>query len=290
MTAPHGLMFARIEVPDLDASIGWYTYHVGLTLERRGDSWAQMRADVTHHAIELVAAGERTESLTTSVCFDVREPGGLDALRKRVKDAGLGVDDLHERTAELATDGFAVRDPNGLIVELVTDFYEFADPPPVELRPVDLVHPFLSSDRYEATVSFYEDVLGFRPSDYVGDMTVFFRSGDRYHHSLAVRRDDSYYMAHLCFSMKSFDHMMRMRARALYKDVGIPADLVNHSASFSLAFYMLDEAHGPRIELCDGHRVLTPEQHEHTHVARRMPVDPRNIDVWRAAADDWGRL
>ena len=80
MTAPHGLMFARIEVPDLDASIGWYTYHVGLTLERRGDSWAQMRADVAHHAIELVAASERTESLTTSVCFDVREPGGLDVV------------------------------------------------------------------------------------------------------------------------------------------------------------------------------------------------------------------
>ena len=290
MTAPHGLMFARIEVPDLDQSIAWYSYHVGLTTERRGGDWAQMRADVAHHAIELVAAPDRAESLTTSVCFDVREPGGLDVLRKRVKDAGPAVDDLHERTAELATDGFAVRDPNGLIVELVTEFHEFADPPPVGLRPVDLVHPFLSSDRYEATVSFYVDVLGFRPSDYVGDMTTFLRSEDRYHHSLAVRRDDSYYMAHLCFAMKSFDHVMRMRARALYKGVPIPADLVNHSASFSLAFYMLDEAHGPRIELCDGHRVLTPEQHEHTHVSRRMPVDPRNIDIWRAAADDWGRL
>ncbi len=290
MTAPHGLMFARIEVPDLDASIAWYTYHVGLTPERRSDDWAQMRADVGHHAIELVSASERSHSLTTSVCFDVRSDGGLDVLRKRVKDAGLPVDDLHERTAGLVTDGFAVHDPNGLVIELVTEFQEFADPPPVELRPVDLVHPFLSSDRYEATVSFYVDVLGFRPSDYVGDMTVFLRSEDRYHHSLAVRRDDSYYMAHLCFAMKSFDHMMRLRARALYAGVPIPADLVNHSASFSLAFYMLDEAHGPRIELCDGHRVLTPEQHEHTHEPRRMPVDPRNIDVWRAAADDWGRL
>ena len=51
MTAPHGLMFARIEVPDLDESIAWYTYHVGLMPERRSDAWAQMRADVTHHAI-----------------------------------------------------------------------------------------------------------------------------------------------------------------------------------------------------------------------------------------------
>ena len=283
-------MFARIEVPDLDASIAWYGYHVGLTTERRGDDWAQLRADLTHHAIELVEAPQRTESLTVSVCFDVRSAGGLDALRRRVKDANLAVEDLYERTAELSADGFSVRDPNGLIVELVSDFFEFADPPPQELRPVDLVHPFLSTDHYEATVAFYENVLGFRPSDYIADMTVFLRSDDRYHHSLAVRRDDSYYMAHLCFAMKNFDHVMRMRARALYAGVPIPADLVNHSASHSLAYYMLDTAHGPRIELCDGHRVLTPEEHEHTHRPRRMTVDPRNIDVWRAASDDWGRL
>jgi hypothetical protein len=41
--------------------------------------------------------------------------------------------------------------------------------------------------------------------------------------------------------------------------------------------------------LCDGHRVFTPEEHE-THRARRMSVDPRDIEVWRAAADDWGRF
>ena len=290
MTAPYGLTFARIDVPDLEASIAWYEYHVGLTLECRGDDWAQMRADVAHHAIELVAAPDRTDNLTRSVCFDVRAPGGLDAIRDRLEAAGLQIDPIHERTAPYVTGGFAVSDPNGLVVELVTDYHEYAVPPPVELRPIDLVHPFLSTDRYEETVDFYVDLLGFRPSDYVGDMTAFLRSEDRYHHSLAIRRDTEYYVAHLCFAMKSFDHVMRMRARALYKDIPIPSDLVNHSASYSLAFYMLDDKHGPRIELCDGHRVLTMEEHEHTHVPRRMPVDPRNIDVWRAAADDWGRL
>lgn len=290
MTAPFGLQFARIEVPDLEASIEFYEYHVGLTVESRGEDWAQLRADVAHHAIELVSAPQRSESLTTTVCFDVREPGGLDVLRGRLESAGCPVDALHERTAELVTDGFATRDPNGLIIELVTDFEEFAVAPPVELRPVDLVHPFLSTDRYEETVHFYVEVLGFRPSDYVGDMTVFLRCEDRYHHSLAIRRDDSYYVAHLCFASRSFDHLMQMRARAIYKGVPIPSDLVNHSASHSIAFYMLVEQHGPRIELCDGHRVFSEDEHERTHRARRMPVDPRNIDVWRPAADDWGRL
>lgn len=290
MSGPYGMTFARVRVPDLDASIAWYEYQVGLTLERRGDDWAQLRADVAHHAIELVAAPERELSMTEAVCFDVETPEILAELRQRIESAGHLVVGLHERTKELSTEGFATVDPNGLTIELVTDFHEYAVAPPVELRPVDLIHPFISTDRYEESLRFYVDVLGFRPSDYVGDMTAFLRSEDRYHHSLAVRRDDSYYMAHLCFAMKSFDHVMQMRARAIYKGVPIASDLVNHSASHSIAFYMLDERHGPRIELCDRHRVLTAEEHEKTHVARHMPLDPRNIDVWRAAADDWGRF
>jgi hypothetical protein len=82
---------------------------------------------------------------------------------------------------------------------------------------------------------------------------------------------------------------MRMRARALYKGSPIASDLVNHSASTSIAFYLHDPKHGPRFELCDRHRVFTPEEHE-THRPRFMPADPRNIDVWRPAADDWGRF
>lgn len=290
MNGPHGLQFARIEVPDIEDSIAWYEYHVGLTLEARDADWAQLRADVPHHAIELVAAPDRDEQHTTSVCFDVTGPAVLEELQGRVEQAGLKVLDLHPRTAELCTGGFAVADPNGLVIELVSEFHEYAETPPVELRPLDLVHPFISTDRYEESLEFYCDVLGFRPSDYVGDMTAFLRSEDRYHHSYAIRRDDHFYVAHLCFAMKSFDHVMRMRARAIYKGVPIPSDLVNHSASHSIAFYMLSDRHGPRIELCDGHRVLTVDEHEHTHVPRRMPVDPRNIDVWRAAADDWGRF
>ncbi|HWG74351.1 MAG TPA: hypothetical protein VG184_09890, partial [Acidimicrobiales bacterium] len=72
-----------------------------------------------------------------------------------------------------------------------------------------------------------------------------------------------------------------------YKGIPVATGLVNHSASRSLAFYMDVPQFAPSVELCDGHLVLSPEEHE-MHVPRRMSVDPRNIDVWRAAADDWG--
>ncbi|MFY1682032.1 VOC family protein [Micromonospora sp. WMMD730] len=286
---PYGMEYARIEVPDLAASIEFLQYHVGLQLEQHDDEYAFLRADLEHHSIELVAAPQRSESWTTAVGFSVENDAVLDDLRERVTAAGHEVFELADRVKGLVQRGFAVRDPNGLIVELFTEFQEYAEPPLIELRPLDLVHPFLATDKYDETLAFYTKVLGFLESDHVGDVTVFLRSEDRYHHSLAIQRNNEFYVAHLCFMMKSFDHVMRGRARAQYKQVPIASDLVNHSASTSIAFYMHDTRHGPRYELCDRHRVFTPEEHE-THRARRMAVDPRNIDVWRPAADDWARF
>ncbi|MFE2043893.1 Dabb family protein [Streptomyces sp. NPDC059477] len=286
---PYGMEYARIEVPDMQATIDFLEYHVGLQLEQRTDDYAYLRADIEHHAIELINAPERTDGWTTAVGYSVGSPEVLEQLRKSVADAGLDILELQERQQALCDDGFAVKDPNGLIIELFTEFQEYAEPPHIEIRPLDLVHPFIATDKFEETRDFYQNVLRFQPSDHVVGSTTFYRCEDRYHHSLAIQKNTEHYVAHLCFAMKSLDHVMRMRARALYKGAPIASDIVNHSASTSIAFYMHDTRFGPRYELCDAHRVFTPEEHE-THRPRRMPADPRNIDVWRPAADDWGRF
>jgi catechol 2,3-dioxygenase-like lactoylglutathione lyase family enzyme len=287
--APYGMEFARIEVPDMAATIEFLQYHVGLQLEAHTDEYAYLRADIEHHSIELISAPHLQESNTVAVGYSVENEDVLEALRKKVVEAGLEVLELQERQQGFCQNGFGVRDPNGLIVELFTEYMEYAEAPHVELRPVDLVHPFLATDKFQETLDFYIKVLNFVPSDHIVGSTTFLRGEDRYHHSLAIQNNKAFFVAHLCFSMKSFDHVMRFRARALYKNAPIVSDLVNHSASTSIAFYMHDTKFGPRYELCDRHRVFTPEEHE-THKARRMAADPRNIDVWRPAADDWSRF
>jgi 2,3-dihydroxy-p-cumate/2,3-dihydroxybenzoate 3,4-dioxygenase len=286
---PYGMEYARIEVPDLQATIDFLVYHVGLQLEAHTDEYAYLRADIEHHSIELISAPQRENGWTVAVGYSVESDEVLEQLQKRVVDAGCEVLPLQERQQALCDNGFAVRDPDGLIVELFTEFQEYAEPPHTEIRPVDLVHPFIATPRYAEMLEFYTKVLGFQASDQIVGSTTFLRCEDRYHHSLALQNNTEHYVAHLCFAMKSLDHVMRMRARALYKGAPIASDIVNHSASTSIAFYMHDPKFGPRFELCDRHRVFTPEEHE-THRARRMPADPRNIDVWRPASDDWGRF
>jgi 2,3-dihydroxy-p-cumate/2,3-dihydroxybenzoate 3,4-dioxygenase len=287
---PHGMAYIRLAVPDIAATREFYEYHVGLEAVDVSDEQVTLRADVPHHCVDLRSDPSLTDSDTLAVGFSVESPEVLADLAARIDAAGLERFAIDDYAAAHTTDGFAVKDPNGLTIELIYELQEFAEPPLIELRPLDIVHPFISTDKYEESMEFYLGVLGFLPSDYIADQTAFIRAEDRYHHSFAVRRDSSFYVAHIAFRMKSFDHVMRGRARAIYKDVPIASDIVNHSASTSIAFYMHDTRHGPRVELCDGHRVLTEDEHERTHRARRMSVDPRNIDVWRAAADDWGRF
>lgn len=286
---PFGMEYARIEVPDLQATIDFLQYHVGLQLEARTDEYAYLRADIEHHCLELISAPERENGWTTAVGFSVESEAVLERLRTQVVAAGHEVLPLQERQQALCDNGFGVRDPDGLIVELFTEFQEYAEAPHTEIRPVDLVHPFLATQKYAEALEFYVNVLNFQASDEIVGSTTFLRGEDRYHHSLALQNNTDHYVAHLCFSMKSLDHVMRMRARALYKGAPIASDIVNHSASTSIAFYLHDPKFGPRFELCDRHRVFTALEHE-THRARKMPADPRNIDVWRPASDDWGRF
>ena len=161
--------------------------------------------------------------------------------------------------------------------------------PSLFYTPAYIVHPFIGTPKFDETLKFYLDVLGFRASDYIANATAFLRSENRLHHSFAMRRSKEKEIAHICFAMKSLDQVMRGRALAVYDKIRIAADMANHSASKSIAFYIEDEQHGPRIELCDGHRRLTEEEHA-TAKPRRMSVDPRNIDIWRPAADDWHDL
>lgn len=289
LRGPFAMQYARIAVPDMQETIEFLEYHVGLQLEQHNEEYAYLRADIGHHNIELLHEPDRTESHTVAVGYSVESAEVLADLQRRLVEAGHEILPIHERMVKLCAEGFAVADPNGLILELFTEFTEYAEPPLLEFRPIELVHPFLATPKYDETLTFYRDVLGFMASDYIEDMTAFLRCENRYHHSIAIQRNKDYYVAHLCFMMKNFDHVMRGRARAQYKQVPIASDLVNHSASTSIAFYMHDVRHGPRYELCDLHRVFTPEEHE-THRARRMSADPRNIDVWRPAADDWTRF
>ena len=287
--APYGFEYARLEVPNVKEATDFYEYHVGLTVVDSEVDRVTLRAALDHHCLELRENPALTDMKVLALGFSTENQATLSDLKERVEEAGFPTGPIDDRMKQVVTDGFSTVDPSGFTLELVHELQVFAEPPFVEIRPVDIIHPFLATPHFDESLQFYTEVLGFLPSDYIALQSAFLRGEDRYHHSIAMRRAESVELAHLCFCMKSFDHVMRSFAKARYKRVPTGPGVVNHSASGSIAFYMEVPRFGPLIELCDGHIVFSPEEHE-DHVPRRMSADPRNIDVWRAAADDWGLI
>lgn len=285
--APKTFEYVSLGVPDLEESAEFFRDIVGLDIVSTDGARALLRCGVGHHCLELESEPALDTHEVRALGFSVESNEVLDDMERRLSAAGCEILPLRDQVQQITSNGFATTDPNGLRLELVHEYQEWAEPPMLLLRPLDMVHPFLATPHFDETLEFYGGVLGFLPSDYIGHQTAFLRCEDRYHHSLAVRRSDSVAIDHLAFLMQSFDHVMRGHARARHGKFKITSEIVNHSASRSIAFYMYEPRLAPPVELCDGHLVFSPEDHE-THAPRRMVVDPRNIDVWRVSADDWG--
>ncbi|MGE3619643.1 MAG: VOC family protein [Acidimicrobiia bacterium] len=284
--APDSFAYARIEVPDVDATTAFYERYVGLEVVRRVGDHVMLRAGTLHHAIELVP-GPGPEGVTRAFGFTMAGASDLADLRRRVDEAGLAARPLPSSLDGLVMDGFAVDDPNGITFEFVEGFQEFAEPPFLAFHPERVMHPFIVTPKYHDTLRFATEVVGFQVSDYIADMTAFVRGENRYHHALAILESEAFTINHVNFLMPSLDHVMRARARILYEGVPIKMDLVKHSASTTIAFYFQVPEHGPPIELSYGHRIFTPAEHE-SHRPRRMAQGARNeLDLWRSSDDDW---
>jgi 2,3-dihydroxy-p-cumate/2,3-dihydroxybenzoate 3,4-dioxygenase len=284
---PESFGAARIEVPDLDASVKFYEEFVGLETVHRENGRALLRAGLLHHALELVHTPGRDRAQVVGVAYTVESPEVLDGIKGRVEESGRRTVPLSDSLKPFCIDGFAVEDPNGMLWEFLLDYHTFVEPPFLAFTPLHVMHPFFVTDRYEDTVRFARDVVGLQTSDYVGDTVAFLRAEDRYHHSLAVMRGESFRVDHISFIVGSFDDLMRARAKAIYHHVTIQMDLVKHSGSGTIAVYMVDPLHGPQIELSFGHRRLTEEEHE-SYRSRRLAWGARTeLDLWRYADDDW---
>ena len=288
---PYSFTSVTISVPDVAASSLFFQFHVGLEEVSAEAGHRFLRCGLEHHSVHLSEDSDLERAQVTSIAYSVKSRSDLQALAARLDEAGCPVETASPERSRFAVEALRTVDPNGLSVEFVYQPFVFAEPPISAFGPLEMVHPFIWTDRYVESVEFYESLVGFRPSDYIEHKLVFLRCGDRFHHSLALLEAETFGIAHLCFLMPSIEAVMRGRARAQFREVSLPVDLVKHSASQSIAVYLHDERHGPWIELCDSHLRFTSDEDE-THEPRFMVDDPRNVmDVWRASADhDWRSL
>ncbi|MDG1738760.1 MAG: VOC family protein [Paracoccaceae bacterium] len=103
--------------------------------------------------------------------------------------------------------GFEALDPDGRRLRISADL-TMRESDHVHAYPRKVSHVVLNSPDMDRTQAWYEDVLGFRTSDYSADQMVFLRCGSD-HHAIALVRAQYPSVNHVAFEMPGIDGYMR---------------------------------------------------------------------------------
>jgi 2,3-dihydroxybiphenyl 1,2-dioxygenase len=223
------------------------------------------------------------------------------AARALVERAGVNASaGSPAEAARRGVTGFVgLEDPAGNLLELCWGPIEAAAPF-VGARPhggfrtgaLGLGHVVWSMPSADAAMAFYQDVLGFRPSDYatVPGRLFFFHANPR-HHSLALGELGFTGLHHLMLEVLDFDDLGRAYDAALESDWQIISSLGRHSNDHVTSFYVrtpsnwavevgwgglliLDEEAWEVRELAEGPSLWG---HERTWVGEEMKVRQREL-------------
>lgn len=196
---------ATFETPDLQKSIGYFTEVTGLTLADRGANSAHLGTKLGQLAVSLVASSRAHGS---RLSFEIAPGSDFAAIAKSLAAEGV--------RSEIRTDPFpgspkalVFTDPTGTAIELFTqwDFVSAAQNV-AGTGPLKIGHVAFFVADIERVVAFYESVLGFRVSDWIGDRFVFMRCNPD-HHTVNFFRSDATRVHHMAFELKDFAHIQQ---------------------------------------------------------------------------------
>jgi 2,3-dihydroxy-p-cumate/2,3-dihydroxybenzoate 3,4-dioxygenase len=270
------LGYLTIGVHDLDEALEYYTRFVRLDVTSRVGRTAFLTGGLEHHWLKLV---EGPQEGMQRVSYLLDTEADLIEIRARLLQAGIEFEEGGDVHVDRVQHWLRFVDPGGMPVELFVGMVERGIAPSHPgITMTKFLHAAWATANFDENTAFYQDVLGFKASDWVETRAGFFRAADRYHHSLVLIRAERVLFNHFCIQVDSLDDVMRTRHNAVAAGVTLRDDLLRHAPSGSIGFYMKDEARKLAVEFCIGH----PQLDEATHRARVLPSVPETMNVWTA--------
>ena len=199
------LAHATLSTPDLDKQVDYWTHIVGLNVVARDAKRAVLTTMLGQEAIVL-EKGDHAD--LTRIGFQVAPGSNFADMGAALDKAGVA----HELRSD-ATPGvkkaLTFTDPKGTVVEL---FAEYGFHPVAAagggVTPLKLGHVASRVTDVAKVAKFYEEVLGFRVSDWVADHFVFMRCSVD-HHTVNFVRYDTPRLHHVAFEVKDWAEVQR---------------------------------------------------------------------------------
>jgi catechol 2,3-dioxygenase-like lactoylglutathione lyase family enzyme len=203
MIKPRRIGHATFETPDLQRMIDYYTGTMGLVLAEREKDRAFLATKIGQLAIQ-VNKGDAERCVRLS--FEVSPKSDFGALAKELERDGI--------KSELRNDSIpgmgpvlSFTDCKGTTIDLFKEWSYLGKHEQVAgIGPLKLGHVAFVVPDPQATAKFYETVLDFKVSDWIGDFFVFMRCNPD-HHTVNFIKGNSSKMHHIAFELKDFIHL-----------------------------------------------------------------------------------
>ena len=269
------LHYVALAVPDLAAERAFFGETWGLVDAGERDGNAYFAAAASEHPF-VIRLREDNEKKTDLIGFSAASKADVEALFAQATAAGAKPISA-PAPATGPAGGFACRffDLDGRAIEVICDAKKrkARTLKPGEAIPTGLSHVVLHSPDTKKAVKFYEDALGFRVSDWIGEFMVFLRCNTA-HHRLAFL-PGAPALNHVAFDVASIDELMRGLGRLTEKGVAVKWGPGRHTAGNNTFSYYLTP-NGNSVEYTSD----LEEVEEATWQSQVYPMGPTITDQW----------
>lgn len=233
------LQYVAYAVPDLEAERKFYGETWGLVEVRDADGTIDFAAAASAHPF-VIRLRQSDEKMTDMIGYTAATRGDVDAIYAQALAAGAK-SIAAPGPAAAPYGGYAARffDPEGRALEVACET-EQRTPRSLavgEAIPLGISHIVLHSPDHKGLMAFYEDALGFKLSDWVGQFMVFLRCNPA-HHRLAIMPGKPA-LNHIAFDVSSVDEMMRGLGRLTSAGVTLSWGPGRHTAGNNTFTYYI---------------------------------------------------
>jgi catechol-2,3-dioxygenase len=282
------LGFVGIDTPDVERMVDYYTDALDFAVTDRAAGKVYLTTGSEHHCV-VVAAGDA--GVAGSIGFEI--VGALDDAQARLKRSGIAAErrsDLGPGIASSLT--FEGVDGQHIVVyESQTASGQESIP---GVRPTKLGHVALHVADLAATQMYFEDVLGFRWSDTIGDFFSFMRCGPDHHtmNFLAIPNANGEFgtIHHVAYETRDVIHLRDLLDHISKRGYLLEWGLGRHGAGHNLFSYHRDPD-GNLVELFTELDVINDERTAYFEPRPWHESYPQGPQVWapgQASANIWG--
>ena len=277
--------YVGFRTPDLDRMLHYYTEVLDFVCVASSPDEAYLTTTSDHHSVVLTRGPQQARS---TVGYEIFEP--IADAEQRLRDAGYEV----SRRSDIGPGvpaALVLAEPGS---EIPLHLIESQDPSGVgeytPLRPTKLGHVAAFTPTLAPTQAFYEDLLGFRWSDTLGDFFVFLRCNGDHHAANFMASTKRTGMHHVAYEMRDPGHLITMLDHLAKHGYRLHWGPGRHGPGHNLFTYHRDPD-GNTVELFTQIDVIVDEKRgiwEPRPWHETYPMGPRTWEVDMAAANMWG--